>query len=46
VDGVCFFLFYFSSDFILIGEILVLETMTETLANAQNPAIVQGLVVQ
>lgn len=38
--------FFFSSYFVLIGEILVLETMTETLANAQNPVIVQDLVVQ
>lgn len=38
------FIFVFIS--IVIGEISVLEMMTETLVNAQNPVIVQDLVVQ
>lgn len=39
-------LFLFFSYIILIGAILVLEVMTETLMNAQNLVIVQGLDTQ
>lgn len=46
MDGLCFFFFVFSSYFVLVGEILVLEMMMETLANVQNPVIVQVLVAQ